>query len=116
MCKLGVVLTVLAALCASTLASVQEAQKPSGPLTGRWTVTSDFHGTPLYFKLELAQQGEKLTGNFDGDKLEGTVSGSNIQFLARDQHGGTEDAKGSVKGGTISGSVVFTKGDDPTHP
>jgi amidase len=118
--KLAVVLTLLVALGPGTLASAQEAQKPAppagGPLTSRWTVSSDFHGTPLYFKLELQQQGEKLTGNFDGDKLEGTVSGSNIQFLAKDDHGGTEDAKGTVKGGTISGTVIFTNGDDPTHP
>ena len=118
--KLAVVLTLLEGLCAATLVGAQETQKPvaaaGGPLTGRWTVSADFHGTPLYFKLELQQQGEKLTGNFDGDKLEGTVSGSNIQFLAKDDHGGTEDAKGTVKGGTISGTVVFTNGDDPTHP
>jgi acetamidase/formamidase len=119
--KLAVVLTLLAGLCASALARAQEAQKAAppaggGPLSGRWTVSSDFHGTPLYFKLELAQQGEKLTGNFDGDKLEGTISGANIHFLAKDDHGGTEDAKGSVKGGTISGTMVFTNGDDPSHP
>ena len=119
--KLAVPLTLLAGLCASTLAGAQEVQKPAapadgGPLTGRWTVSSDFHGTPLYFKLELAQKGEKLTGNFDGDKLEGTVNGSNMQFLAKDDHGGSEDAKGTIKGNTISGTVVFANGDDPTHP
>jgi len=116
--KLAVVLILLAGVCATYSAYAQEAQKasPGGPLSGRWTVVSDFHGTPLYFKLELAQQGDKLTGNFDGDKLEGTVSGSSIQFLAKDDHGGTEDAKGTVKGSTISGTVIFTNGDDPTHP
>ena len=116
--KLAVVLILLAGVCATYSAYAQEGQKasPGGPLSGRWTVASDFHGTPLYFKLELAQQGDKLTGNFDGDKLEGTVSGSNIQFLAKDDHGGTEDAKGTVNGSTISGTVIFTNGDDPTHP
>jgi amidase len=118
--KLAFVLTLLAGLSARQLAAAQESQKPAassaGPLTGRWTVSADFHGTLLYFKLELEQQGDKLTGNFDGDKLEGTVNGSTIQFLAKDDHDTTEDAKGTVKGGTISGTVVFTSGDDPTHP
>src|SRR5262249_13915426 len=59
-----VVLTFLSGLCASAPASTQEVQKPAapaagGPLTGRWTASSDFHGTPLYFKLELAQEGGK---------------------------------------------------------
>jgi len=117
---LAVVLTLLAGLGANRFAGAQEAQKPptrsGGPLTGRWTVSSDFHGTTLYFPLEMEQQGDKLTGNFDGDKLEGTVSGSSVQFLAKDDHGGSEDVKATWKGSTISGTVVFISGDDPTHP
>jgi amidase len=108
------------ALLASYAAYAQGAQKAApasgGTLSGRWTVTSDFRGTPIYFKLELEQQGDKLTGNFDGDKLEGTVSGSAVQFLAKDDHGGSEDVRATLKGATISGVVVFTSGDDPTHP
>ena len=116
--KLFIPVAFLAALVASQSVYAQGAQKASsgGPLTGRWIVTSDFNGTPLYFKLELQQQGEKLTGNFDGDKLEGTASASNLQFLAKDEHGGTEDAKGTIKDGKITGTIVFTGGDDPTHP
>jgi len=117
--KLFIGMVVLAALCAGYSAYAQEAQKaapPGGPLGGRWTITSDFHGTPIYFKLELEQQGDKLTGNFDGDKLEGTVKGSAVQFLAKDDHGGSEDVKAVVKGGAISGTVIFVNGDDPTHP
>ena len=113
-------LTLLAGLSFGPVAHAQEAQKSAAPagtgLAGRWTVTADFNGTPLYFKLELEQQGDKLAGNFDGDKLEGTVSGTTVRFLAKDDHGGTEDAKGTVKGGTISGTLVFTNGDDPTRP
>jgi len=118
--KLFTGLALPAAMCASHFAYGQEAQKAApasvGPLNGRWTVTSDFHGTPIYFKLELEQQGDKLTGNFDGDKLEGTVHGSAVQFLAKDDHGGSEDVKGTLKGSALSGTVVFVNGDDPTHP
>lgn len=110
---------VLAALAAGYSCYAQEAQKAApagGTLGGRWTVSCDFHGTLLYFKLELEQQGEKLTGNFDGDKLEGTARGSAIEFLAKDDHGGSEEAKATIKGGTISGTVTFVNGDDPTRP
>ena len=118
--KLLMAVALLGALCSGCSAYAQEAQKAApaggGPLSGRWTLTSDFHGTPIYFKLELEQQGEKLTGNFDGDKLEGAVNGSAVQFLAKDDHGGSEDVKATLKGNTLSGTVVFVSGDDPTHP
>jgi len=110
---------VLAALSAGYSSYAQQAQKAApagGSLGGRWTVTSDFHGTTIYFKLELEQQGDKLTGNFEGDKLEGTVRGSAVEFLAKDDHGGSEEAKATVKGGMISGTMVLVSGDDPAHP
>jgi amidase len=92
------------------------SQETKGPLTGRWFVSSDFDGTPLYFKLELTQQDGKLTGNFDGDKLEGTVAGNTVHFLAKDEHGGSEEANATLKGNGMSGTVIFINGDDPGHP
>jgi hypothetical protein len=54
----------------------QNTQAAASPaeigLSGRWVVNADFYGTSIYFSLELNQQGEKITGNFDGDKLDGT--------------------------------------------
>jgi amidase len=98
----------------------QEPAKPSAPVagavSGRWVVNADFFGTPIYFGLLLEQQGEKLAGNFDGDKLEGTASGGRIHFLAKDEHGGTEEGNATVSGGTIAGSVIFMDSSDPTHP
>jgi acetamidase/formamidase len=85
-------------------------------LSGRWTVTSDFNGTPVYFTLDLEQHGDKLTGNFGGDKLEGSVTGSAIQFLAKDDQGGSEEGRGTLTNGTLSGTIVFTNGDDLQHP
>jgi hypothetical protein len=56
-------------------------------LTGRWVSSADFFGTPLNFPMELNQQGDKLTGDFGGDKLEGTLVGNSIHFLAKDEQG-----------------------------
>jgi hypothetical protein len=51
--------------------SSQEAARPaSGDVSGRWVVNTDFYGATIYFGMELKQEGEKLSGNFDGDKLE----------------------------------------------
>jgi amidase len=98
----------------------QDAEKPdtaaTGTLSGRWIVNADFFGSPIYFGLLLEQQGEKLTGNFDGDKLEGSVSGGRIHFLAKDEHGGTEEGNSTLSDGAMAGSVIFVDSSDPTHP
>jgi len=96
------------------VAALLSAQSPD--VTGRWYATADFYGTPLDFPMDLSQQGDKLTGAFDGDKLEGTLTGNSLHFLAKDDHGGTEDLTATVQSGTISGAIVFVDGDDKEHP
>jgi amidase len=85
-------------------------------LAGRWIVNADFYGTPLIFQLELHQQGEKITGDFGGDKLEGTVTGNSMHFLAKDENGGSEECKATVQGDTLTGTAVFVDSSDPSHP
>ncbi len=97
--------------------SSQESARPaSGGVSGRWVVNTDFYGATIYFRMELKQEGEKLSGNFDGDKLEGTLKGNSIYFLAKDERSGTDEGKGTLQSGTITGTVVFTHTEDPTHP
>jgi acetamidase/formamidase len=91
------------------------AQQPS-TLTGKWVMSADFYGTNLFFRLDLQQQGDKLTGEFGGDKLEGTVSGNSFHFLAKDDSGGSEDVKATFQGDTMTGAAVFVDGGDPSHP
>jgi amidase len=76
-------------------------------LSGRWTVSSDYLGTRVYSPLTLKQQGDKLTGNFDGDPLEGTLRGDTVQFLAKDTQGGTEECTATLSQGKLRGSLVF---------
>ena len=109
-------LLALSLVLISCTFEVSVAQEPKPSLTGRWFVSSDFQGTPLYFQLELTQQGDKLTGNFDGDKLEGTIAGTSVHFVAKDDHGGSEEATATVKGHTLSGTVTFLDADNPGHP
>ncbi|HYK39917.1 MAG TPA: acetamidase/formamidase family protein [Candidatus Eremiobacteraceae bacterium] len=98
------------------LGTKSSAQDTKGPLTGRWFVSSDFHGTTLYFQLELIQQDDKLTGKFDGDKLEGTVSGNTVHFVSKDEQGGSADATATLKGNVMTGKAVSIDPDNPGHP
>jgi acetamidase/formamidase len=93
------------------------AQPPA--VTGRWTATADFYGTPINFPMELTQSAQaegKFTGNFDGDKLEGALTGNSIHFLAKDEQGGSEELTGTIQAGAITGTIVFINSDDKDHP
>jgi acetamidase/formamidase len=76
-------------------------------VSGRWVVSANYLGTPVFVLLNLSQQGDKLTGDFDGDKLEGTISKNAIHFLAKDDQGGTEECNARWKDGTLSGTLVY---------
>ena len=97
----------------------QSAQEPARPanagISGSWMVNTDYFGSTIYYRMELKQEGEKLTGDFGGDKLEGSLKGTAIYFFAKDEEGGTDEFKGALQGATITGTVVFTHPDDP-HP
>jgi acetamidase/formamidase len=97
-------------------AQADPAGEPKSGVSGRWIASTDMFGTPQYFQMELVQQGEALSGEFGGDKLEGTVHGEAIQFLAKDGDGGSEEARATIAGGTISGTVVFVDAGNPKHP
>jgi amidase len=108
--------------CAATLivtnAQQSEPQKTQtgGPLTGHWVITAEYLGTPINLSMDLEQQRDKLTGKFDGDKLEGTVTGSSVHFLAKDSQGGSEEGTATVNGDTMSGTIIYIDGTNPSHP
>jgi amidase len=107
---------LLAARSAQTQGTQERLRSANNSVAGRWVVTSDFYGTPITFSLELKQDGDKLTGNFDGDKLEGTLQSGSIHFLAKDDQNGTEECTAKVQGDTISGTLLFSNADDPEPP
>src|SRR5712691_8674805 len=91
-------------------------QAANAGVSGRWVVNTDYYGATIYYRMELKQEGEKLSGNFDGDKLvEGTLKVNTFHFLAKDEEGGTDEVHGMVQGGTITGTLVLTHPNDPEH-
>ncbi|HEV2380070.1 MAG TPA: acetamidase/formamidase family protein [Terriglobia bacterium] len=94
----------------------QEPGAGNSSLSGRWIVTADFYGTPINLSLELKQDGDKLGGKFGGDKLEGTLSGKSIHFVAKDEQGDTQEFQATLQDGVMSGSVTFTDASDKAHP
>src|ERR1700674_218318 len=104
------------------LAAARSQQKETpaahvaAPLSGQWIVTGVYLGTPINGSMELAQQADKLTGSFEGDKLEGALTGNSIHFLAKDDEGGSEEGTGIVHDDVISGTIDYIDGSNPSHP
>jgi len=94
------------------------AASSASPLTGHWSLTTDFWGTPLYLRLELQDDSGKLTGKFDGDKLEGTFTAGTgaVHFLAKQDDGSTNECTATLKDGVLTGQIVGTDADNPQHP
>lgn len=95
---------------------IVSAQNSPPQVAGRWMVSTDFYGTALDFSFELKEEGDKITGTFQGAKLEGTLTGNSLHFLAKDSQGGTEECTTVVQGVTMSGSIIFTNALDSAHP
>lgn len=97
--------------------SAKAKQSVATGLNGRWIITLDLFGTPGYSTLHLTETGGKLSGDFDGDKLDGTLEGKNLHMLAKDDHGGSEDVKGTLEEGAdgfkMKGTITF---EDSKHP
>jgi acetamidase/formamidase len=106
--------TILAACLLSLAASCAAQTTPT--LTGKWIVTSDIHGTRVYQRLTLEQQGTKITGDFGGDKLEGTLTGTELNFVSKDEDGGSDTVHAAWKNGTLTGDITEIDTASPTHP
>ena len=102
-------------MAAMSLMHADQIADAAEPLSAHWLVTADLHGTPLYGRLDIEQQGQKITGQFYGDKFEGSLDGSAIHFVAKDNSDGTSKVEAALKSGVLSGTVVETDGADQAH-
>jgi acetamidase/formamidase len=78
------------------------------PLAERWLVKTDMWGNTAYQTLALNQDGNALSGTFDGDKLVGTRRGSLLDFTVTDSDHATYHLKATVDGAGMVGVA-----DDP---
>jgi amidase len=84
-----------------------------GAVARDWVATTDIFGHALRQRLTLEVAGEKVTGQLGNDKLEGTLKGNALRFLAKDKDGSTVDVTATVTAAAITGTAVHTDTDDP---
>jgi amidase len=83
------------------------------PISGEWLITRVIFGNTQYHKITFKLENGKVTGAFaSGKKLEGTMQGSVLHFIARDENS-TIECTATLSGGTISGKFVETAPNDP---
>jgi acetamidase/formamidase len=83
------------------------------PSRESWVVTIDLWGNPAYQSLSLLRQGERVSGELDGDPIAGSVQGDRIRFVATDARNATYAFEGEVDGDALAGIADFP---DNNHP
>src|ERR1700678_1616135 len=53
-------------------------------ISSEWVLRTDLYGNRMYQSMTLKVEGDNLSGDVDGDKLEGTRNGNAIQFVVKD--------------------------------
>jgi amidase len=107
------------AMCLAILVCISSANfalaQSSDPISGEWFITRDIFGNTQYHKITLKLENGKVTGAFaSGKKLEGTLKGNALHFMARDDSS-TIECTAILSGGTISGKFVETFPNDPKN-
>jgi len=105
----GIILAVLACIDFANLSLAQSTDA----ISGEWLISRVVFGNTVYQKFTLKLANGKVTGAFaSGKKIEGTLQGNVLHFIARDENS-TIECTATLSGGTISGKFVETFPNDP---
>src|SRR5215471_9379546 len=105
-------LAVLFCIWSANLVLSQSAD----PISGEWQISRVVLGATVYHRITVKLENGKITGAFaSGKKLEGTLEGNVLHFVARDEFS-TIECTGTVSGDALSGKFVETLSSDPKNP
>jgi acetamidase/formamidase len=85
----------------------------AAPLAGKWAVSLDNHGTPIYLPMDLKQDGAAISGTMFNDKAEGSFANGLLHVTATNPRT-TAVAEAKVSGGAMTGQLTVTNKDEPT--
>jgi acetamidase/formamidase len=79
-------------------------------VSGDWELSAKVLGDTTYVRITLKAEGNKLTGNLNELKLEGSVNGDNLSFAATRPNGDAFGTfEGKVHGEEIAGTALWHK-------
>jgi acetamidase/formamidase len=79
-----------------------------------WVVKTDFWGNALYQPLRLRRDGGRLSGEFDGNPIEGSLDGDAVHFAVTDGRGLSYDYVGKRDGHLLRGNADCPDTNRPT--
>jgi acetamidase/formamidase len=101
-----------AVLICITFASFGLAQS-TDQISGEWFITRVVFGSTQYHRITLKLENGKVSGAFaSGKKIEGTLQGNALHFIARDDNS-TIECTATLSGGMLSGKCLETFPSDP---
>jgi amidase len=80
-------------------------------ISGDWEVTAKLQGDTQYVRITFKADGNKLTGNLNELKLEGTIDGDKLAFTATRNGDPFGTFEAAIHGNEISGTALWHKTD-----
>ena len=107
-------LLALAALAPVALAlSAPGSARDAARAGEHWLVVTDMWGTPAYSTMTLVSEGDRLSGDLDGDPLKGSASGKALRFVATDAKGTDYRYAGTRNGAAMAGEADLADSNTP---
>jgi len=97
-------------------ASANDSTPRPTPVVRHYLVSTSVFGTVRYFRLDLERQDNMLTGRWNGDALEGTITNDGLSFVAKGRLGGSDKIQAVMKDGALSGTIISTESVGATVP
>ncbi|MEN3746331.1 acetamidase/formamidase family protein [Sphingomonas sp. HF-S3] len=104
---------VFLALATSIAVVAPAAAQPA--LNGQWIVATDRWGNLEYSILNLARSGPRVSGDWDGDPVSGTIAGDRITLTVNGARNVRYAFTGRLAKGVLTGEADFPDSNDPAR-
>lgn len=84
------------------------------PAAESWVLRTDLWGNPAFSTLTLDRANQRLTGDLDGDRVEGSATGDQLMLVATDSKGRAATYSLRVRGTELAGTADMPDTNDPT--
>lgn len=85
-----------------------------GAAAETWIVRTDLWGNPAFSTLTFERAGGSVTGDLDGDRIEGRAAGDRLTLTSTDRKGRVSSYRVTLRGAELTGTADLPDTNDPT--
>lgn len=85
-----------------------------GAAAETWIVRTDLWGNPAFSTLTFERTGGSVTGDLDGDRIEGRAAGDRLTLTGTDRKGRVSTYRVTLRGAELTGIADLPDTNDPT--